>query len=323
MPRRKPGQDVGVDDKNAEFHMSRSEERILKQKGFSLSRKLNSGVSAEIYLSNYVKGDTDVSLACKVIDKKKANAKFLSKFLPREIAILSKLSNPHCVQIHSILDDKNKCFLFMRLAENGDLLEYLTEHGSPDESHSRMWMRQLLLALKYLHSKKIAHRDIKCENILITKNLNAKLGDFGFSRYWADSKGNEIYSSTFCGSMSYTAPEILTGSPYCPKNCDVWSLGVVFFIMLDMHKPFNKSNVKSLLRMQLNRQYSLSPKTEQRVSSEAKDFLKRMLEPIMQQRPTAETLLKHEWISNDKLLSRLVPDGEQKANSESPVQSRT
>ncbi|XP_014292105.1 testis-specific serine/threonine-protein kinase 3 [Halyomorpha halys] len=278
----------------------------LKNRGYTLKKKLSQGCSAKIYLTTYTRANkADITMACKVIDKKNGEPKFITKFLPREVTILSELSNPHCVQIYSILEIKSKCFVFMRYAENGDLLDYLTKHGAVEESHARMWMRQLLLAVRYLQSKRIAHRDIKCENVLITDNLNAKLADFGFARYWIDPQGDDVLSETYCGSLSYAAPEILRGHPYSPKKCDIWSLGIVFFVMLNLAKPFSKNKAAQLLQQQLEKNYRFRSKT---ISAGAKDLIRSMLEPNIDIRPLPEVLLNVPWMKEDELLLKLVPD---------------
>lgn len=113
-----------------------------------------------------------------------------------------------------------------RYAERGNLCDHLQKYGELREKQARLWFRQILVAVSYLHSMNLAHRDIKCENILITCSNNVKLCDFGFSRLCVDLKGRQVYSRTFCGSLAYAPPELIKGVPYDPTVADMWALGI-------------------------------------------------------------------------------------------------
>ncbi|XP_014255985.1 testis-specific serine/threonine-protein kinase 3-like isoform X1 [Cimex lectularius] len=295
----------------SKVQISNEELEKLQQKGYTVEKPLSQGCSGRIYLMTYrpphKKNAPATKMAVKVIDRAMIGEKFLKKFLPREIAILAELNNPHCVQVYSIMEVNMKSFFFMRFAENGDLLDYLTTRGAVDETHARLWIRQLLLALDYLHHKSIAHRDIKCENILVTENLNVKLADFGFARSWVGPDGKDLLSETYCGSLSYAAPEILIGKPYCPKRVDVWSMGVVLFIMFNLAKPFAQTVPASALQAQLARNYRWSPRGVRNASISCKAFVSMMLEPQAQRRPTAADLLTERWMMEDVDIIRLLP----------------
>lgn len=114
--------------------------------------------------------------------------------------------------------------------------------GAISEAQTRFWMRQISLAIQYLHRMQISHRDIKCENILVTRNNNVKLCDFGFTRYVVDTSNKKLLSETFCGSLSYASPEILKGLPYAPKVSDMWAFGVMVFTMLNKAMPFDDTH---------------------------------------------------------------------------------
>lgn len=191
--------------------------------------------------------------------------------------------------------------------EHGDLLEHILQKGAVQEDQARIWTRQLALAIQYMHELEIAHRDIKCENVLLTANQNAKLSDFGFARVCVDKKLKDIYSDTFCGSLSYTAPEILQGSPYYPKPTDVWSLGIVVYVMLNRAMPFEDKHIKQLYQAQVNRSWKFRSRYIDTLSDNCKRLITFMLEPNFQNRIKVEQVISSEWIAMDsRLLGKLL-----------------
>lgn len=189
-------------------------------------------------------------LACKVIDTAQAPRDYLTKFLPRELDVLIRINHPHIIHVSHIFQRRAKYFVFLRFAENGDLLDFLSQHGAVPENQSRLWMRQILSGIQYIHSMDVAHRDLKCENILITTNYNVKITDFGFARN-VKQRDREVLSETYCGSLSYAAPEVLKGIPYLPKLADMWSIGIIMYTMLNKALPFNETSVKKLYEKQV------------------------------------------------------------------------
>lgn len=246
-------------------------------------------------------------LACKVIETLKAPRDFVIKFLPREIDVLIRLNHPHMIHVHSIFQRKTKYYIFMRYGENGDLLGYILKNGAVSENQSRVWMRQLALGLQYIHELEIAHRDIKCENILLTANFNVKLSDFGFARYVVDDDDQPVLSETYCGSMSYAAPEILRGKPYQPKPTDLWSLGVVLFVMLNKSMPFDDTRMRKLYEQQMGKKYRFRSRIGSMITLECKSLVKHLLEPDPGLRHNATQVLISDWIAMDsRLTSKLI-----------------
>ncbi|PSN41587.1 Testis-specific serine/threonine-protein kinase 1 [Blattella germanica] len=239
----------------SDLHQTPSEEATLAARGYKLSRKLGEGSYAKVYLAEYCPDANarKVQLACKVVDTAKAPKDFVRRFLPRELDILVKVNHPHIVHVHSIFQRRNKYFIFLRYAENGDLLDFVLKNGAIAESQARVWLRQLALGVQYLHELEIAHRDLKCENVLITANFNVKLADFGFARYVVDSRGKRQMSDTYCG--------------------------VVLYVMLNKAMPFDDTNIKRLYEQQTSRRWKFRAKVVDILSDQLKKLVQNMLEP--------------------------------------------
>ncbi|XP_078033887.1 testis-specific serine/threonine kinase [Augochlora pura] len=279
-----------------------SEVNALEQRGYLIGKKIGQGSYATVHLAEYVDGTSSkkLRLACKIFDKEKAPEDFLNKFFPRELEILTKIENPHLIQVHSILQRGPRVFIFMRYADNGDLLDFVLRNGVVPEQQSKLWFRQMASGLHYLHGKNIAHRDLKCENILLSRKFNVKLADFGFARFCVDQAGRRVLSNTYCGSAAYAAPEVVSGTPYNPKLADVWSLGIILFVMLNASMPFDDKNLKKLLKNQMSRNWMFRSRIRETVSALAKNIVKHILEPDITLRLTLERVLAHEWVRAKK-----------------------
>lgn len=269
----------------------------LSARGFTVDRVIADGVHTRIYM--FYKTDEEnenpsKALACKVADSNKMPKTVFTKFFKRELEMLAKINHPNIINIHSVLQLSHKYFIFMRYAEMGDLGNYLSCKGYLKEKQARAWTRQLASALLYLHTLAIAHRDVKCDNILITGNLNVKLTDFGFSRLIVDTKGKEVHSGTFCGSLSYAAPEVIRGTKYYPRVADVWSLGVVLFTMMNGFLPFKADNTSRLYADQLARNFFM--RRDLVVSTGVKETIAWLLEPEPSNRMSLEALLRSRWM---------------------------
>lgn len=275
----------------------------LKSRGYLLGRRIAKGTFATVMRATYYDpkqgndgSQTPLELACKVIDESKSKDEdFLKKFLPRELKILERIDHPNIIQTHSIMRRGSRVFIFMRLAERGDMLSFIRKYGALSEERSRFWFYQMADAIRYLHRLNIAHRDLKCENVLISKNMNVKLSDFGFARTCIDETGVALMSKTFCGSAAYAAPEVVSGKAYIPKSADLWSLGVVLFIMLNGTMPFDEKNLKKLIKCQLARQFTFRPEVEKVISMDAIRMVRHLLEPDPIDRINIDEVMRERW----------------------------
>uniref|UniRef100_A0A183BWW7 Protein kinase domain-containing protein n=1 Tax=Globodera pallida TaxID=36090 RepID=A0A183BWW7_GLOPA len=211
-------------------------------------------VGAPGHFSKVYKGfyrDAERYFAIKVTDLESVSASFRQNFLPRELRIWRELNHPNHVYLYKDFMKSGYVFEIMELAVGGNMLTYVQERGPIAEMACREWMLQLIDALVYLHRNQIAHRDLKLENILIFDGGVIKISDYGFSKKSVD------LSSTFCGSRSYVAPEILQGIEHDMFKVDIWSLGVIGFIMLTNTMPFYEDTGNAqIVDAQRRRQYS-------------------------------------------------------------------
>ncbi|KAL4234626.1 Testis-specific serine/threonine-protein kinase 4 [Mactra antiquata] len=222
--------------------------KILETQGLIVGKTLGSGSYAT------VKSAYDMNrkhkVAIKIINKKKAQDEYLTKFLPREVEAMQTFGK-HYAMIHfyQIIETTSWHFFIMELCDSGDLLTEIKNRGYIEEDQAGQWFIHLYDGTKYMHSKGIVHRDIKCENLVLTKQNTLKITDFGFAKKITKTKsGTTVLSETYCGSYAYAPPEILKGTPYNAELADVWSMGVVLYTMLYGSLPFDDCDHKKLLK---------------------------------------------------------------------------
>ncbi|XP_055931963.1 testis-specific serine/threonine-protein kinase 3-like [Argiope bruennichi] len=248
-------------------------------------------------------------LAVKIINRDAMPSELAEKFLSREIEILRKVQHKNIVHVYRIFDYPRKVYIFMEFVERGNLYDFLKEKIQLSESESRYIFRQIVSAIKYLHYSDIAHRDIKCENVMLTNNAEVKLIDFGFCR----RVGNyDELSCTFCGSTAYAAPEVLQGIPYDPFKYDIWSLGCVLYVMATGTMPFNDMNVTKMVEDQLNKVISY-PRYCQ-LTQCFLTLMDRMLEPDVLLRATILHVERSLWL---QIRDDVIPDMSKKESGPS------
>ncbi|XP_028936830.1 testis-specific serine/threonine-protein kinase 3 isoform X2 [Ornithorhynchus anatinus] len=217
----------------------------------------------------------------------------MQRFLPRELQIVRSLEHKNIIRLFEMLESSDgKIYLVMELAEGGDVFERVVRGGPLPEPQARALFRQLVEAIRYCHGRGVAHRDLKCENALL-QGLNLKLTDFGFAKVLP--KSHQELSQTFCGSTAYAAPEVLQGVPHDSTKGDIWSMGVVLYVMLCAGLPFDDADIPKMLGQQ---QKGVSFPTHLGISAECQDLLKRLLEPDMSLRPSIEEVSWHPWLAN-------------------------
>jgi len=234
---------------------------------------------------------TDTQVAVKSIRK---NEKMELKQLKEEIEIMRLLDHPNIIRFMETFEDRLCIYLVMELCVGGELFDRICQAGSLSEAVASHCAWQMLLAVNYLHQNRITHRDMKPENWLLStkadmKDAPLKLIDFGISKRFEPGQ----FLRTRAGTPNYVAPEVLAGR--YDEKADIWSLGVILYVMLSGSHPFSGKKVEQVLNQVKQARIVLEGKSWHRVSTEAKGLVRALLQRSMAQRPPAKQALQHVW----------------------------
>ncbi|WAQ95457.1 TSSK1-like protein [Mya arenaria] len=266
---------------------------ILTSKGYRIGQEIGEGTYSKV--RTVEKTSDGNTYAVKIVDRAKVRKDYLKKFMPRELEIIPLLKHENVINTFEIIQTRDFVFQVMEYAEKGDVLQLIHRQGFLPEEKCKNIFRDISKGIKYMHDLNIAHRDLKCENILIFHDNRAAVSDFGFSRAF-DSTSNVITCQTFCGSSAYASPELLRGIPYDPKLNDAWSLGIILFTMLNGSMPFPDGNVTRMVQKQLSRDYQFSERLQDKVSAGPRQTVFRTLDPNINSRPTCADILEMDWL---------------------------
>ncbi|XP_077991390.1 testis-specific serine/threonine-protein kinase 2-like [Glandiceps talaboti] len=295
--------------------MADAEDTELKKRGYVLGQLLGEGSYAKVKSAFSEKQKQRVAM--KIINRKKAPRDFQKKFLPRELEIIRIVKHKNIVQVFEILELCGNIYISMEIAGHGDLLDYIKLRGAMKEDLARQMFREIIDAIKYCHEKHIIHRDLKCENILLDGQNHIKVTDFGFARQITQGE----LSKTFCGSAAYAAPEILQGIPYNGPSYDMWSIGVILYIMVCGSMPYDDTNVKKMVKDQTEKRLGFS--RAKKLSPECKDLICHMLKAKVDQRATIPEVKESAWVlkepSSDKSKSEDKVKDEGKTSTEKEI----
>ena len=254
---------------------------------FKLMNEIGKGKFATVFLG--IHEETGQKVSIKQLKKSELNT---DNLLIKEINIQKKLFHPYLTQMYCVIEKSDDIYIISEYCSKGDIIKNLLEKGTFDESFSCKIFQQIISSLEYLHKNNICHRDIKPENILLTEKLDAKLTDFGLSRYF---KKNELLNSS-CGSPIYAAPEMLEGKSYDGTKIDIWSLGISLYTMVCGELPFvvdDENDIYILMDKIIKGNYNIP----EFLSDECKDLIKNMLVTDPDKRITLEQIKNHKWVN--------------------------
>ncbi|KAL2317382.1 hypothetical protein Fmac_031258 [Flemingia macrophylla] len=269
---------------------------ILMQK-YELGRLLGQGTFAKVY---YARGTiTNQSVAIKVIDKDKVIKTGQADHIIREISVMRLVKHPNVIELFEVMATKSKIYFVMEYAKGGELFKKVAK-GKLKEDVAHRYFRQLMNAVDFCHTRGVYHRDIKPENILLDENDNLKVSDFGLSAL-AESKRQDGLLHTTCGTPAYVAPEVIKRKGYDGAKADIWSCGVVLFVLLAGYIPFQDPNLMEMYRRISKAEFRCPSWFSKRV----RRLLSKMLDPNPDTRISIDKIMQCSWF-------RKGPNGEQK-----------
>ncbi|KAJ7961107.1 Non-specific serine/threonine protein kinase [Quillaja saponaria] len=211
---------------------------------YELGKLLGCGAFAKVYHARNV--STGQSVAIKAVSKQKVLKGGLTEQVMREVSIMRRLHHSNTVKIFEVMATKTKIYIVMEFAKGGELFTKISK-GRFSEDLSRQYFQQLVSAVGYCHSRGVFHRDLKPENLLLDENWNLKVSDFGLSAI-NDQIQPDGLLHTLCGTPAYVAPEILRKKGYDGAKVDVWSCGVILYVLSAGYLPFNDPNLMLMYR---------------------------------------------------------------------------
>ena len=261
--------------------------KVLMER-YELGRLLGKGTFGKVHFAKSL--ESNRSVAIKILDKEKVLKFALSEQIRREVTTMRLVEHKNIVQLHEVMATRNKIYFIMEYVKGGELFDKVVKSGKLTESVAHKYFQQLISAVDYCHSQGVYHRDLKPENLLLDENENLKVSDFGLSAL-SDSKGQDGLLHTTCGTPAYVAPEVLSRKGYDGAKADIWSSGIILFVLVAGYLPFHEVNLIEMYR-KISRAEFKCPRF---FSAELKDLLHKILDPDPSTRITIARIKRSAW----------------------------
>ncbi|KAG9159491.1 hypothetical protein Leryth_011035 [Lithospermum erythrorhizon] len=264
---------------------------------YELGRLLGHGSFAKVYHARHLV--TGKSVAMKIVGKEKVIQVGMMEQIKREISVMKMVKHQNIVNLHEVMASKTKIYFAMDLVRGGELFGKIAK-GRLKEDVARNYFQQLISAIDFCHSRGVYHRDLKPENLLLDEDGNLKVTDFGLSAF-SDHLRQDGLLHTSCGTPSYVAPEVIGKKGYDGAKADIWSCGVILYVLLAGFLPFQEENIVSMYRKIYRGDFRCPPW----FSSEARKLVTKMLDPNPDSRITITKIMESVWfkksVSNKKV----------------------
>lgn len=263
------------------------EERHVLFGKYEIGRFLGKGTFAKVYYGKVIASGEGVAI--KVIKKDQVKKEGMMEQIKREISVMGLVRHPNIVELKEVMATKTKIFVVMEYVRGGELFAKVAR-GKLKEDLARKYFQQLISAIDFCHSRGVSHRDLKPENLLLDENGDLKISDFGLSAL-PEQLRNDGLLHTQCGTPAYVAPEVLRKRGYDGSKADIWSCGVILYVLLAGFLPFQEENIMKMYRKIFKAEFECPPW----FSSESKRLILKLLVPDPERRITVPAIMRVPW----------------------------
>ncbi|XP_038986461.1 CBL-interacting serine/threonine-protein kinase 6-like [Phoenix dactylifera] len=275
----------------------RRKKRILHGR-YELGRVIGQGTFSKVYLARNLL--TGKSVAMKVVGKEKVIRMGMMKQVKREISAMKMETHPNIVELHEVMATRSKIFFAMELVRGSELFSRIACVGCLREEAARHYFRQLISAV-FCHGRGVFHRDLKPENLLLDHAGNLKVADFGLSTFADDVRPDGLLHTT-CGTPAYVAPEVIGKKGYDGAKADLWSCGVILFVLIAGYLPFQDDNLAAMYKKILRGDFCCPPW----FSSDARRVVTKLLDPNPNRRIMVSKLVEMPWFKKSRIPSTVA-----------------
>lgn len=268
---------------------------------YELGRVLGEGTFAKVKFARNI--ETGQSVAIKILDKEKILKDKLVEQIKREISTMKLVKHPNIVQLYEIMASKSKIYFVIEYVSGGELFNRIASKGRLKEDEARKYFQQLINAVDFCHSRGVYHRDLKPENLLLDAHFNLKVSDFGLSALSQQLREDGLLHTT-CGTPNYVAPEVIVHKGYDGAKADLWSCGVILFVLMAGYLPFDDSNLMNLYRKIHRADFRYPPW----FSSGARKMITRILNSNPNHRITIPQILQDSWFKKGYIPPKFVEE---------------
>lgn len=254
---------------------------------YELGRLLGHGTFAKVYHAKNLQ--TGKSVAMKIVGKEKVIKVGMMEQVKREISVMNMVRHPNIVELNEVMASKSKIYFAMELVRGGELFNKIAK-GRLSENVARSYFQQLISAVDFCHSRGVYHRDLKPENLLLDEEGNLKVTDFGLSAFAEHLRQDGLLHTT-CGTPAYVAPEVIGNKGYDGAKADIWSCGVILYVLLAGFLPFQDDNVVVMYRKIYKGDFKCPPW----FSTESRRLITKLLDPNPSTRITSAKIMSSSW----------------------------